>query len=312
MTQRQALVLGATGGIGGEVARTLVKKGWHVRALARRPGQRGDFEWLRGDVMNEYDVVQAATGVELIVHAVNPPGYQRWADLVLPMIDHSITAAERSGARILLPGTVYNYGPQAFPLLTEASPQSPTTKKGALRVELELRLKAAVSRKVRTLIVRAGDFFGPQAGNSWFSQGVVKAGQPVTRIVNPGTKGVGHQWAYVPDLAMTMVRLIEEVTLADFETYHFEGYWDADGLGMAAAINRVLERPVKVTSFPWWLVALAWPVVPFFKELRELRYLWRTPIRLDNARLLRALGSEPRTPLDEAVRVTLESQHNLG
>jgi uncharacterized protein YbjT (DUF2867 family) len=35
MTQQIALVLGATGGIGGAVARKLVSRGWHVRALSR-------------------------------------------------------------------------------------------------------------------------------------------------------------------------------------------------------------------------------------------------------------------------------------
>jgi predicted amino acid dehydrogenase len=38
MTANQtALVLGATGGIGGEVARLLLARGWNVRALYRNP-----------------------------------------------------------------------------------------------------------------------------------------------------------------------------------------------------------------------------------------------------------------------------------
>ena len=37
-----------------------------------------------------------------------------------------------------------------------------------------------------------------------------------------------------------------------------------------------------------------------------MRYLWREPLRLDNARLVAFLGAEPHTPLDEAVRETLE------
>jgi len=37
-----------------------------------------------------------------------------------------------------------------------------------------------------------------------------------------------------------------------------------------------------------------------------MRYLWREPLRLDNARLVAALGAEPRTPIDVAVRRVLE------
>ena len=33
--QKMALVLGATGGIGGAVARNLLKRGWHIKALTR-------------------------------------------------------------------------------------------------------------------------------------------------------------------------------------------------------------------------------------------------------------------------------------
>jgi hypothetical protein len=41
--------------------------------------------------------------------------------------------------------------------------------------------------------------------------------------------------------------------------------------------------------------------------MREMRYLWREPLRLDNARLVAALGAEPRTPISVAVRRALES-----
>jgi hypothetical protein len=36
-----------------------------------------------------------------------------------------------------------------------------------------------------------------------------------------------------------------------------------------------------------------------------MRYLWETPVHMSNARLLAVLGTEPHTPLDEAVRTTL-------
>ena len=36
-----------------------------------------------------------------------------------------------------------------------------------------------------------------------------------------------------------------------------------------------------------------------------MRYLWQTPARLENAKLVAFLGEEPHTPLGEAVRTTL-------
>ncbi|MES2349497.1 MAG: SDR family oxidoreductase [Pseudomonadota bacterium] len=309
--EKTALVLGATGGIGGEVAHLLLARGWTVKALHRAPlsaAKQGDgLQWLAGDAMNRQDVIAAAQGVQLIVHAVNPPGYRNWGALVLPMIDNTIAAARASGARILLPGTVYNYGPDAFPLIDEESPQNPVTRKGAIRVQMEAHLQAAAAEGVRTLIVRAGDFFGPKAGNSWFAQGLVKPGKPLTAISYPGSVGIGHQWAYLPDVAETMLRLIEkDDQLETFARYQMEGHWDADGTQMVTAIARAARRPeLKASAFPWWLLSLASPFVTVFRELREMRYLWRQPVQMSNRRLVKMLGVEPRTPLDVAVRSTL-------
>ncbi|MFN4117206.1 NAD(P)H-binding protein [Acidovorax sp.] len=314
---RTALVLGATGGIGGEVARQLRTQGWAVRALCRNlPAANQDgITWMRGDALHRADVLAAARGCSVIVHAVNPPGYRRWSELVLPMVDNTIAAAQAEDATIVLPGTVYNYGPDAFEALHEDAPQRPLTRKGAIRVELERRLQQAtethpLQRSCRVIIVRAGDFFGPQAGNSWFAQGLVKPEQPVTAVLNPAAPGVGHQWAYLPDVARTMVQLLDRrTTLPAFARFHMAGHWDADGTQMAAAIQRVTRGATgtspAVRAFPWWLTTLAAPFVPTLRELREMRYLWQQPVRMQGVRLRAVLGEEPHTPLDEAVRATL-------
>jgi nucleoside-diphosphate-sugar epimerase len=309
-----ALVLGATGGIGSEVARQLRDAGWRVRALKRglahEEEQRDGLTWMRGDAMNREDVLRAARGCAVIVHAVNPPGYRRWAELVLPMLENTVAAAVAERATIVLPGTVYNYGPDALPELAEDAPQNPITRKGAIRVALERRLRAAAREGARVIIVRAGDFFGPRPGNNWFSQGLVKPGQPVAAVNLPGDRGVGHQWSYLPDVARTMVELLaQRGKLEPFASFHFSGHWDADGTQLAAAVQRVVARrtgTVPATrKFPWWMVYLAAPFVVTFRELLEMRYLWRLPVRLSNARLVAVLGREPHTPLDEAVEASL-------
>ncbi|MEH3148335.1 MAG: NAD-dependent epimerase/dehydratase family protein [Methylobacterium frigidaeris] len=311
-TERTALVLGATGGIGGAVARRLLRDGWRVRALHRDPERvrrAGDgLGWRQGDAMVPVEVARAAEGTGLIVHAVNPPGYRDWDRLVLPMLDSTLAAAREAGARLLVPGTVYNYGPDARPRIAEGAPQNPLTVKGRVRVAMERRLEAAAAAGTRVLIVRAGDYFGPGTGrNSWFSGLMVRPGRPVGTVRNPGTPGVGHQWAYLPDVAETMVRLVAAGdALEPFCRVHMDGHWDRDGTRMVAAIRRVLGRPdLRVRRLPWSLLRLVAPVWPFAREVAEIRPLWREPVRLDNARLVALLGAEPHTPLDEAVRATL-------
>jgi nucleoside-diphosphate-sugar epimerase len=313
-SRNSVVVLGATGGIGGEVARQLRDAGWEVRALQRHAAQpveqRDGITWIRGDALNAQDVRAAAAGCSVIVHAVNPPGYRNWSTLVLPMLDNSIAAACASGATLVLPGTVYNFGPDAMPLLSEASPQNPLTRKGAIRVEMERRLFSASKNGARVLIVRAGDYFGPKAGNNWFAQGLVNQGKPVRAVTYPGRRGVGHQWSYLPDVARAMVELLaRRESLESFATFHLAGHWDADGSQMAESIRRVVQRRTgrepRITGFPWWLLSLASPFVTTFREMREMHYLWRQPVQMENARLTAVLGREPHTALDEAVEATL-------
>ncbi len=315
MDGRVVLVLGATGGIGGEIARQMRDSGWQVRALRRGAGvpaeQKDGITWVTGDAMDRASVIAAARGAAVIVHAVNPPGYRNWPKVVLPMLDNTIAAAEPARATVVLPGTIYNFGPDAFNILSEKSPQNPTTRKGAIRVAMERRLSGYAARGGRVLIVRAGDFFGPRTANSWFSQGLVRPKRPITRVYDPGKPGTGHTWSYVPDVARTVLELLDKrATLEPFATFHMAGHWDADGTQMLAAMRRVVARyeraEPKITGFPWWLLTVLAPFVTTFREMGEMRYLWRAPLRMDNTRLREVLGREPHTPLDQAVEATLQ------
>ena len=199
----------------------------------------------------------------------------------------------------------------------EDAAQNPVTRKGVVRVELEHRLRVASSNGCRVIVVRAGDFFGPRSGNNWFSQGLVKPGQAVKSVSLPGTRGVGHQWSYLADVACTMVELLHRrESLGPFAAFHMAGHWDADGTQLAGAIGRVVMRhggakPV-LRAFPWWLTALASPFVATLRELREMRYLRQVPLAMENAKLLEIPAHEPHTPLDQAVAATLEGMGCLN
>ena len=87
--------------------------------------------------------------------------------------------------------------------------------------------------------------------------------------------------------------------------FHFRGQW-ATARELGEAVRRASGNPkLPIRAFPWIVVELAAPFNETFRELLEMRYLWRKPIGLDNAKLVRFLGEEPSTPLDRALRATL-------
>jgi len=319
-TGQTALVIGATGGIGGEVAHALLAGGWRVIGLARNPedaarraGWVGDVEWVAGDAMREADVVAAARGAKIIFHGANPPGYKNWRGLAIPMLRHSIAAARTAGARLIFPGNVYNFGPDAGAVVTETSPQIPRTRKGRIRVEMEQMLEASAKSGARALIIRAGDFFGPHQPASWFKDAMVKPGKPLKSVTYPGVHDAGHAWAYLPDLAATIARLAAiEDSLPAFERLHFGGHWLPRGVQMAEAIARAVGNPnLPIRDLPWAFIYAAAPFSTFMREALEMRYLWQVPLRLDNIKLRALLGEEPHTRLDQAIRHTLAALNCL-
>ncbi len=317
MAPRKALVIGATGGVGGAIAERLVAGGWQVRALNRDPetargrGPKG-LEWVAGDAMVEADVVAAAEGCDLVVHGANPPAYKNWAGLQMPMLASAIAAAKAAGARLVFPGTVYNYGPDAFPNLTEASPQHPLTRKGAIRVRMEEALaRASEEDGLKVLIVRCGDFFGPKPGvNGWLNQGLVQSGKPIGSVRYPGPLEIAHSWAYLPDIAETVVRLLELPDLGRFEAFHMRGHTQT-GAEFVAGLETAAGRALKVTPLPWFAVRLMGAFNETMREMVEMHYLWEEPVLLDNARLVARLGAEPHTPLAQALRTALAGMDAL-
>jgi nucleoside-diphosphate-sugar epimerase len=308
------LIIGATGGIGKAVAEAAFKHGWKIRALTRRSdpatalkGTDVDIEWVHGDAMSAEDVLRAAQGVDCIVHAANPPKYRNWRGLALPMLANAIAAAKASDARLILPGNIYNFGADAWPLLSESSPQNPATRKGKVRVEMEQMMQQAAQQGARMMVVRAGDFFGGHGPSSWFAALMVSPGKPLSSVIFPGKKTVGHAWAYLPDVGETITRLASiEKNLAAFEVFHFGGHWTPNAIEMAESIRRANGNPkLPIRSLPWPIIYLVSPFVGFLREMIEMRYLWQVPLRLDNRKLVSTLGHEPHTVLDEAVKHSL-------
>ena len=312
---RIALVIGATGGFGGHTALALLKHGWTVRALARRPeeakarsGPRIAIDWIAGDAMNAEDVKRAAKGAEIIVHAVNPPGYRNWRGLAVPMLANTIAAAKATGARILFPGNVYNFAPDAGPAIDESAPQRPVTRKGMIRVEMEGMLKEAAAEGVRSVVIRAGDFFGPGAtmGGSIGWQTTRRKGR-LTGVRAPGPVSVGYALAYLPDLGEAAARLAgADAAFTGFQTFHFRGHRMDRYADLVSALRRVSGRPdLPAGRFPWALIAALSPFNETFRELFEMRYLWSASIGLNGDKLAAMIGPEPHTPLDQALGATL-------
>jgi nucleoside-diphosphate-sugar epimerase len=295
----RVLVLGAAGRFGYAAAEAFRMAGWEVASQVR-PG--ASHRVPRGtkavETIDRAVVVEAARGTDVVVHALNPP-YTKWQRLALPLAYSAIDAAEAAGATLMFPGNVYNYGAGMPDVLDETTPMRATTRKGQVRIEIEQRLREASERGVRTIILRAGDFFGGGRG-LWIDLVLTKELRRGI-ITYPGPFDVVHEWSYVPDLVAAFVRLAEKrEQFGAFETFGFPGH-AVTGRELVEAIAKAARRGLQLKPMTWWLIHLMRPIIPLCRELSEMAYLWQEPHRIAPDKLQAAIGDIPHTPLDVAV-----------
>ncbi|MBP6338287.1 MAG: hypothetical protein KA375_11865 [Vitreoscilla sp.] len=309
-TRPTVLILGAAGRFGGAATAAFARAGWRVLAQARKPLTALPLgaEALLMPLDDLPALARAAAGTSVVVHALNPV-YTRWGTDLLPLAETGMDLAQRLGARFMLPGNVYNFGADMPPLLTEATPPTATTRKGKWRCELEARMQARASQGLRSVVIRAGDFFGSGEG-SWLDLAIAKD-IAKGKLVYPGPLDRPHAWAYLPDLAQAFMAVASLPSVPGCQHFHFAGH-TLTGAQLLAAIEHVARPlgllpagPVNRGGIPWGLMRwLGW-AVPIWRELVEMAYLWEVPHALDGHALQAAVGPLPATPLDEALRRSL-------
>lgn len=302
----RVLVLGAGGRLGHKAAEAFRDAGWTVASLVR-PGRAArapaGTEIVEVDALDHAAVGAAARGADVILHALNP-SYTDWSRLALSLAYSAITAAEATGATLMFPGNLYNYGSPMPQVIDETTPMRPSSRKGQVRVAMEDRMAEATERGMRAVILRAGDFYGGGRG-SWLDLVLLKdIGRG--RLTYPGPIDLVHEWAYLPDLVAALVRLAGmRDTLPALATFGFPGH-AVTGRDFITTIARATSSKLQIKRMTWWLIHALRPIVPLCRELSEMAYLWNEPHRIDGSKLEAAIGDVPHTPLDDAVVRALE------
>mgnify|MGYP003333425214 FL=1 len=309
------LILGANGRLGRSLVTAFHAAGWQVLAHARRalePPVPAGVQTLALPLSDLAGLAAVASEAQIVVHAMNPP-YTHWADQALDLAHLAMNLAVRIGATLMLPGNVYNYGSPMPAVLTETTPQRPSTRKGMIRAQIEAALQARTA--LSSIVLRAGDFFGGAGHGAWFDAVITKRIRSA-HIVYPGPLTVPHAWAYLPDLARVFVRVANRrAELERYATLHFAGHAVTGETLVAAltdsarrlAVLRERQMP-KVSSLPWGLLRAGGLVLPMWREIAEMRYLWTEPHRLDDQALARLIGAPDATPLPQAVDEALAEQ----
>ncbi|TGQ29668.1 MULTISPECIES: SDR family oxidoreductase [unclassified Mesorhizobium] len=303
-------ILGANGRLGRVVGKAFIHAGFDVRAVTRSgkvPAELKGAAAIAGDALDRGSLIRATQGVDIIFNGLNPI-YTDWGKC-LPMAENVMAACGANGALHLFPGTVYNYGSPMPRVITEDTPFRPTTEKGRIRVAMEyLFRREAEAGRVRTILLRAGDFFGGTGSGSWFDL-VVAAKMAKGIYTAPGPADLAHEWAYLPDFAAAFVGLARNLDkLGFYEALNFPGHAVTD-LDIKAAAEHALGRKLKLGLMPWWVLRAGSPFVAMWREIVSMSYLRFEEHQLVSTRLEKIIGEIPHTALDQAVK---EAMRDIG
>lgn len=281
---KTVLILGATGRFGRHANTAFKAAGWKVRNFDRASDN------LRA----------AATGVDVIVNAWNPT-YPEWAAQVPKLTARVIEAAKISGATVIIPGNVYNYGIDAPATFGATTPHGAQNPLGKIRIEMEAAYRAS---NVRTIVLRSGDYIDTQASGNWFDMMMIpklNKGQ----FTYPGNPDIPHAWAWLPDLTKAAVDLAEiRADLPAFVDVPFAGF-TLTGHELSAAIASCLGCPIRLKKMNWLPLQLARPFWPLARHLIEMRYLWNKPHQIDGERLAALLPEFNQAALVEILPLAL-------
>ena len=275
---KTVLITGASGKIGRNAAQSFGAAGWRVKRF-----QRGT------------DMTAMAQGVDVIVNGMNPPNYKNWAKNIPDITRQHIAAAKASGARVILPGNVYNYGRDLSGVWDAATPQQAKTRKGKLRIEAEAAYRTA---GVRCLVLRAENFIDPDGDDDPFSMiHLMRLKKGIFTL--PGRAEARQAWCYLPDWAAAAVQLAE-LDAEPFMDVPFAGH-TLTGAQMHTAVERFVG-PLRTGKFPWGAIRLASPFWGMAREMLEMQYLWDLDHSLASARLNELLPDLKQTPIDTVMR----------
>lgn len=275
------VVLGA-GILGRTIARDLAREGARVRLVSRGAASLPEVEAVAADLADADSAAAAARGAATVYFCAAPP-YQDWTRSFFALQEGAIAAARRTGAVLVVAENLYGYGVAGH--LTEDMPLSATTRKGAIRAQMSLRLfQAHQAGEIRAVSGRAADFLGPGVtqsalGSRFWPQ--LLRGRGVNWFGDPDRL---HSFTYLPDFARALITLGRSPESWG-RPWHVPSPPALSLRDLATQAARSADAPVpRIRRTPRLLLRLAGLAIPAASELVELDYMFANDfVMLDKA-----------------------------
>lgn len=315
---------GASGFVGGHLARALAARGYRLRLLARPTSdlsrlQDIEFERVEGDITDPVSLIPAVTDIDYIYHA---------GGLIKARTDEEFIAVNGDGTKNVC-AVAQTHAPKLKRLVyvssqsaagpgegdrptDEMSPCRPITPYGASK---RLGEKWIYQFKIPWTIVRPPAVYGPA------DRGVYQFFQILSRHLLPILGNDGRaSVVYIDNLVEGTIRAGERPEGME-QIFYIADTGAYTKRELAEFVKQALDTWALAVRFPAWAVRLAARLteavavgfnrVPLFDTHKAKELLADNWVcRFDKARLL--LGYEPRISTEEGIRRTAEWYRKEG
>ena len=285
-------VLGSNGVIGRELSRYLLDYSDRIRQVSRSPKRvNATDDLFSADLLDAKATADAVAG-STVAYLVAGLKYDHrvWEEQWPNVMRNAIDACKRHGSALVFFDNVYAYG-RVDGVMTEDTPYNPRSRKGEVRARIATTLMDEVRRgELRAMIVRAADFYGPNASLSVTHATVTERLKAQKTPQWLGNAKAVHTFTYTPDAGRSLAVLGNTASAYGQVWHALTSKEPITGEQYVRIACELSGRPYALQAVPRWMLFLTGIFVPVVRENMEMLYQFEYDYRFDSSKVERALG----------------------
>ncbi|MFZ1519154.1 MAG: NAD-dependent epimerase/dehydratase family protein [Ignavibacteriaceae bacterium] len=301
-------ILGSSGVVGIELAKSLTKYTDKIRLVSRSPKRVNETDQLViADLTNKQQVLSAVEGSEIVYLTVGLEyKISVWQTQWPIIMKNVIEACKAHKSKLVFFDNVYVYG-LVKGWMKEDTLVNPISKKGEVRAQIAQMIMTEVEKgHLDAIIARAADFYGPNTPLSFATVTVfhnLKKGKKAQWFLDAGKK---HSMTYTPD-AGKATAMLGNTNSAYNQIWHLPTDKNAlTGKEFIEIAAKEFGVDPKFIVLKKWMIQMVGMFVPVVKESIEMLYQNEYDYLFDSTKFEKAFNFTP-TSYKDGIAETVKS-----
>lgn len=303
-------ILGSTGVIGTELAKSLTQYTDKIRLVSRNPKSVNSTDQLViADLTNPDQVLNAVEGSD-VVYLTAGLQYKIniWQTQWPIIMKNVISACKTHKAKLVFFDNVYAYG-LVKGWMKEDTLVNPVSKKGEVRAQIAQMIMNEVERgSLDAMIARAADFYGPNTPLSFATVTVfqnLKRGKKAQWFIDANKK---HSMTYTPD-AGKATAILGNTSSAYNQIWHLPTDKNAlTGKEFIELTAKAFGVEPRYTVLKKWMIQVVGTFIPVVKESIEMLYQNEHDYLFESTKFEKAFNFTP-TSYQDGIAETVKSMN---